>query len=405
MNIRTKPFPNWKNASGQSFGQEEIELLTQVINSGILNRNNGTVVKEFEKEFAALYGVKHAIASTSGTAALHIAMGALELNPGDEVITTPITDMGTIIAILLCNAVPVFADVDPDTGCLDPLAIEKVVSEKTKAVVPVHLFGNPCDLDSILKIADKFGLSVVEDCAQAHLAEYRGKKIGTVGNMGCFSFQQAKQISCGDGGMTITNDDELAAKARLFSDKGWPRDTSGRGHISLGPNYRMTELQGAVALAQTRKVEAIVASVRHSALLLKEKLDALDGIKVTPSYAGAASSWWRFSFQIDTDVINATPTEFNEVLSPQNIPNGLGYIGMPIFGYDMLKFRKTYGTSQCPYTCANARQDITYDIKDLPGAQKILTNLFTVVWNSKYTDEDVEDIYNTIKITVDHFAK
>ena len=212
-----RPFPTVNDASGRWLGEEEKRLLCEVIDSGTLNRVGGSKVEQLETAWAGMMGVPFALAVTSGTSALHTAVAALDLEPGDEIITTPITDMGTVIAILACNLVPIFADVDPRTGIVTAETIEKQISPKTRAIIPVHLFGQPADMDPILALARQHDLKVIEDCAQAHLATYKGRPVGTLGDIGCFSYQQSKQMTTGDGGMVITGDEALAAAGRACS--------------------------------------------------------------------------------------------------------------------------------------------------------------------------------------------
>ncbi|MBC7288054.1 MAG: DegT/DnrJ/EryC1/StrS family aminotransferase, partial [Armatimonadetes bacterium] len=176
--VRTKPWPFDKD-----IGDDELELVAEVIRSKRLNRTQGTFVRRFEDEFAAHFEVKHCVASTSGTAAIHVAVGALELEPGDEVITAPITDMGTVIPILAQNCVPVFADIDPRTYNISRQTIEPCLSERTRAIIVVHLFGNPCDMDPIMELAADRGLKVIEDCSQAHGSMYKGRRVGTIGHL------------------------------------------------------------------------------------------------------------------------------------------------------------------------------------------------------------------------------
>ncbi len=283
---RVRPFATYANASGRSLGDEEKQLLAEVIDSGALNRNDGSKVAALERAWAEMLGVPHAQAVTSGTAALHTAVAALNLEPGDEIITSPITDMGTVIAILACNLVPTFADVDPRTGNITAETIARQISPKTRAIIVVHLFGQPADMDPILALARQHDLRVIEDCAQAHLAAYQGRLVGTMGDLGCFSFQQSKQMTTGDGGLVVSRDEALAVRARLFSDKGWPRGIPGlRGHLFLGMNYRMTELQGAVGLAQARKLPGMVAQRRRTAGSLRELVAAIPGL--IPPYIAA----------------------------------------------------------------------------------------------------------------------
>ncbi|MBC7289107.1 MAG: DegT/DnrJ/EryC1/StrS family aminotransferase, partial [Armatimonadetes bacterium] len=301
-----KPWPSVSNASGRMFGEEELQLIREVIESGCLFRYGGKMVETFEREMAAKYGVKHAVAVTSGTAALHTAVAALDLNPGDEVITTTVTDAGTIIGILQCCCVPTFADVDRRTMIMRPDAIEAAISERTRAVIVVHLFGQPAPMDEIMEIAQRYNLYVIEDCAQAHGATFDGQLVGTIGDIGCFSMQQSKQITTGDGGVVITNDDTLAARARMFHDKYFDRRGEYRGYERLGINYRMNELTGAVALAQLRKMDLILQRRRHTANLLRERLSQIEGIRPPWIHPKAEHSWWIFSFQIDNDLLGCS---------------------------------------------------------------------------------------------------
>jgi dTDP-4-amino-4,6-dideoxygalactose transaminase len=239
--LREKPLP-----SRRDVGAEEMKELVDVIFSGNMYRVGGTKVDEFEREFAKLYGVEHAVASTSGTAAIHVALGAINPDPGSEIVTGPISDIGTIIPILYQNCIPIFADIDPVTYSLDPDSVRRKITDKTVAVIAIHLFGQAANMDELVDVCKEHDLYLIEDASQAHLAEYKGKLAGTIGDLGCFSLQQSKQMTTGDGGVTITNDLDLAERAKLFADKAWPREGgwTQRGYLFLAMNYRMTELQG-----------------------------------------------------------------------------------------------------------------------------------------------------------------
>jgi perosamine synthetase len=227
------------------FDFEELKLVHQALLSQNLCCVGGKMVPDLEREFASAYEVPYAVASTSGTAAIHVALGALDLNPGDEVITAPITDLGTVIPILCQNAIPVFADVD-HTYNMDPADVERKITPETRAIIVVHLFGNPCDMDSMRDIAQRHHLPLIEDCSQTHRTKYRGRYVGTLGDIGCFSFQQSKHMTTGDGGMTITSNKEYWERMKLFADKGYARKGWGRrAYLFHAPNYRMTELVAA----------------------------------------------------------------------------------------------------------------------------------------------------------------
>ena len=196
-----RPLPSDANSSGRNFGSEELELLQQVLESGTLNCTRGTWVKRFETEFGERYGVSYVRCVTSGTAAIHTAVAAVDPEPGDEIITTPITDMGAITPILYQGAIPIFADVDPLTYNVTAETIAPRITERTRAIIVTPLFGNPCDMDPILELARQRGIPVIEDAAQAFFAEYRGRRTGTMGDIGCFSLQQGKHMTTGEGGI------------------------------------------------------------------------------------------------------------------------------------------------------------------------------------------------------------
>ena len=406
--VRDKPLPHTGMPEGRDLGQEEEGLLREVIRSGYLNRYGGCrMVVRFEEETAALYGVPHAVATTSGTASLHTAVAAVNPEPGDEIVTTPLTDMGTIIAIVMQQCIPVFADVDPDTGNITAETIAAKITEKTRAVIVVHLFGGPADMAPILDMARDRGLAVIEDCAQAHLAEYRGRKVGTLGDIGCFSLQQSKQITAGDGGMLITSDDALFDRAALFAGKGWPRssDDAPRGYSFLGINYRMNELTGAVALAQIRKAPAIVERRRASADWLARKLAQIDGVNPPAILPDCRSSWWKFGFKIDGGVLAVSPADFAAAMRAEGISTGCGYIAKPIFDYPSIRDRITFGASRLPWSLPQARKDVCYDVADLPGTARALSEMLVINWSEGISMQDAEDIYRAIVKVAEHYRR
>ncbi len=395
--IREKSFPSVYDRSGRNIGQEELQLLREVIESGALNRNNGNKVAQFEKRFAELHGRKYGIAITSGTAALHLALGVINPNPGDEIITTPVSDMGTIIPILYQNAIPIFADVNPCTLNLDPGDVEKKITERTKAIIVVHFLGFPADMDAFISLGKAHNLIVVEDCCQAFLAEYKGKRVGTIGDIGCFSLQQSKHITCGDGGMMITDKDEYYERARLFSDKAWPRSTPHRDHLFLAPNYRMTELQGAVALAQLNKLEDIVAKRRETGAYLREILRDVDGVILPAESTSKKYSYWFFPLLVDTKQLDVDGLTFARALKAEGIPVNEGYMNKPLYMYDALYLQKTYGSSHCPFDCPHATHQIKYQEGLCPQAEDSLQRLVIIFWNEFYTRQDVEDIAAAVR--------
>ncbi len=396
--LRTKPFPSKKG-----MGKEELNLLTKVIESGFLFRYNGKMVKTFEEEFALTYGIKEAIACTSGTAAIHIALGAINPEPGDEIITSPITDLGTVIPILFQNCIPVFADVDKDTYNLKAEEIEKKITEKTRAIIVVHLFGQPAPVDKILKVARRHNLYLIEDCAQAHLASYKDRLVGTWGDIGCFSLQQSKHITTGDGGITITNNSRLAKRAKLFSDKCYSRDGSSRDPYFLGLNYRMTELQGAVALAQLKKVKGIVKRRRRVAKLLTSGLSKLKGVNPPRILEGAVSSYLLYPLTIDEKRLGRTTSNFVKALSREGIPASNSYAGgKPVYLYKIFQRKATYGKSHCPFDCPRYGKKIEYKKGLCPQAEEALKRLILLPCNEFFTQKDIEDIVRGVEKVAKH---
>src|SRR5690606_7060084 len=265
----------------------------------------GNKVKTFTKKFADMYTVKHCVAASSGTAGVHVALGAIGVTEGDEVITSPITDMGSIIGILYQNAIPVFADLDPSTYNMDPKSIEKKITDKTKAILVVHLAGNAADMDPIMGLARKYDIKVIEDCGQSYMNYYKGRLAGTIGDIGCFSVSDSKHISAVDGGMIIMDDEDLYFKAFKFADKNYDRFTTDQTEAHnvqyIAPNYRMTELQDAVALAQLDKLEWICERRNRYDDALTEGIEDLPGIIPHKVYDGNKSSYWFYMFRIDEE--------------------------------------------------------------------------------------------------------
>jgi len=378
---------------GKRFGEEELKELTEVIESGALNRWVGTKVSLLEEEFAKLLGMKHAIGSTSGTASLHVAMGMVDPAPGDEVITAPITDMGTIVPILYQTAIPIFADVDPESLVLDPAEVERNITDKTKAIIVVHLAGNPADMDAIMEIAKPRDIMVVEDCSQSHLSEYKGRLVGTIGHVGCFSMQQSKHITAGEGGLTVTNDDDLALRGKLFADKGWHRAAYGpRSYTMLGLNYRMTELQGAVGVAQVRKLPDIIARRRHNGDRLSALIGSAQHVRPQKLLGGCKHTYWHYEMLVSPRA-PFTTDEFAAALKAEGVSASAHYIGKPIFlCHQSLAQMKTFGGSAFPFDHPDARKGISYHEGLCPQCEDALERLVIVPMSEFYTDDDVDGI-------------
>lgn len=246
---------NMPIADPQLNGNELNYLLDAFVSTWI--SSSGYYINRFEQDFAAFCGSEHGVAVTNGTAAIHLALLALGIKPGDEVIVPDLTFAATINAVLYTGATPVIVDIEEDSWCIDPEEIEKAITPRTKAIIPVHLYGQPCRMDRICEIAKKYGLYVVEDCAEAHGAEFKGKKVGSFGDIGCFSFFGNKVITTGEGGMCVTDSSKLDQAMRQYRDHGMSREKR-YFHEVVGYNYRMTNLQAAIGVGQVEKMDAIL---------------------------------------------------------------------------------------------------------------------------------------------------
>jgi len=399
-------WPTTSNASGHSFGDEELELLRQVIESGELGWQYGSMVKTFEEEFAARHGASHAVAVTSGTAALHTAMAALRLEVGDEVITSAVTDMGTVIAIVQCNCVPVFADVDRETMLMTPESIAERITDRTRAILCVHLFGQPCEMDALCALCTQHDLHLIEDCAQAHDAEWDNRRVGTIGEIGCFSLQQSKHITTGDGGICITDDEELHRHMVWFHDKYYDRGPENLEPTRIGINYRMSELVGAVALAQTRKLDRIISTRQRNAEIMCAGLEEIEGInppKVHPKVT--QHTWWRLAFTIDEDVLGCDAPTFGQAIGAEGLPFSVAYgRRKPICMLPALADYAAYGSGDFPWEPPYGRA-VPYRAEDYPGTNWAMDNVFGTAWTEGLTEDDVEDMLRGIRKVADYYRE
>jgi len=279
----------------------EQRYVTEAIGSGWIS-SQGRFVTDFEEGFARYCGAGHGVAVTSGTTALHLAFAALGLASGDEVIIPAVTHVAVANMVALTGAKPVLVDVDPTHWTLDPQSLEAAITARTKAVVVVHLYGHPVDMDPVLAIADRHGLTVIEDAAEAHGAEYRGKRTGSLGHVACFSFYANKIITTGEGGMIVTSDEAIAEKARkLRNQADEPGNTRRFWHAEMGYNYRMTNLQAAVGLAQLERLDEFIARHRRTADQYRNGLSGVSGLTLQAEEPWAKNVYWMYSVLVDPD--------------------------------------------------------------------------------------------------------
>lgn len=348
-------------------GEEEIENVVEVLKSGMIAQ--GPKVMEFEEKFANWIGAKYGIATNSGTSALHVALLACGIGEGDEVITTPFTFIASGNAIVYTGATPVFADIDLDTYTIDPDSIEDLITDKTKAILPVQLYGQAADMDKIREIAEKHDLKIIEDAAQAHGAEYNGEKVGTLGDMACFSFYPTKNMTTSEGGMITTNDEELAKKAQIFRAHG---ASERYHHDEIGYNFRMTDIAAAIGLAQLNVIDEFNNKRISNANYLNEQLKDVEGI-VTPK---SPDNYKHVYHQYTILVEKGNRDDWVEFLTNKGIGTGIHY---PIPLYNQPIYKKLGIEGDCPL------------------AEKAADNVISLPVHPSLTKEDLDLVVDAVK--------
>ncbi len=378
--------------------------MCEAIRTGTLTSTKGEFVKRLERRFAEMLGVKHAFACTSGTAAIHCAIAALDPEPGDEIITTAITDMGALSPILYQGAIPVFVDVDPHTYNVTAESIERAISPRTKAIIVTHLFGNPARMDAIVAVAKKHGIPIVEDCAQSFLSRFDAKHVGTFGTIGAFSLQQGKHITTGEGGIVVTDDDALARRIFLFINKAWGYGDKNPDHYFLALNYRMSELCGAVGLAQLEKLEAVVERRKLLARRLDAQLEGVPGVETPQVDAQAEHVYWKYCIRVDERAVPGGVNAVAAALREREIFTAPRYIQKPAFACAVIRDQRTFGNSSWPFSLARP-EAVDYDPKRFPGTYEALERVLVIPWNDRFSEEDVDYIGDAIRGAVEQLRK
>ncbi len=367
---------------------DEINEVIKVMKSQMLTMLAGNVVKTFEKEFADYFGVKHAIATNSGTAALHISVASLNIGPGDEVIVPPFTFIATASAVLHHNAIPIFADIDNKTYNLDPNSVKEKITDRTKAIIPVHLAGISADMDPIMKIAKERNLYVIEDACQSHGAKYKGKLVGTIGDLGCFSFYPSKNMTTGEGGMVVTNSDKLAEQCRLLRHHGEP---SWYNYDRLGWNYRMDEIQGAIGIVQLKKLAKYVKIRNDNAKYLTNAVNGIKGIDppYVPDYCEPAFNYWIGRFH--PEILGLNKQQFIEKL-----PKSKVLYPKPLYETKLFQEKIAYPKG-CPWSCPFYGKKIDYTKIKLPVVEKVSKEIFALDIHPKTSKEMIDDYVKNLK--------
>lgn len=399
MSAGTLQLPSDQDATGRSLGAEELGRLRAVIESGILTATKGEQTAELEARATAVIGRRTAIACSSGTAAVHAAIAAINPEPGDEIITTPITDMGALAPILYQGAIPVFADVDPCHGMVTAETVAAAMSDRTRAIVVTHLFGLPAAVDAIVPVAQAAGVPMIEDCAQAFMTRRAGKLAGTFGLASCYSTQQGKHLTSGEGGLVGTDDAAVARRARMFVNKAWPYGEADPDHEFLALNYRTTELQSAVANAQFDKLADGVVRRRATVRRFAAAIAAVPGLTLPQLEADDVATWWKVPVLVNPDVIAGGPRAVARALASHGVASAPRYIQKPAFECRVFRDQETFGTSRWPFSLA--RPDaVDYDPDRFPGTYTFLDRVLVLPWNERYEDHHADAIAGVLGAVV-----
>lgn len=404
---RVAPFPPYP-----VIGEAERRAVIEVLDEGRLSTfiaspgeqfGGGRRIRRFEQEFAEFHGVRFAIAFNSATAALHAALVACGVEPGQEVIVPPYTFTSTATCALMQGAIPVFADVDGETFCLDPKAVETVVSPRSRAIIPVHLFGQAAPMDELQDVARRHGLRLIEDCAQAPGATYRGRKVGTLADCGVFSFQESKNLMTGEGGMLITDDSVIAEIARLVRNHGEavvaPGEARSYKAEILGWNYRMTEFEAALGLVQLHKLPEQNDARRRLAAHLTRALDGVPGIRVPTLRDECDHVYYVYPLLYEEPVWRINRARFVEAVSAEGIPVSGGYV-KPLYLSPLYQERRAWAFR-------TYQGDPRYQEGICPVTERLhkQTLLLTPVVRPRATERDMDDIAAAIRKVWEHRAE
>lgn len=400
----------------QDLGEDEKRLVMQVLDSKVLSGFlatpgeyflGGEKVKRLEHLVREYYGVRHALAVNSATAGLHAAVAAINVNPGDEILVTPYSMSASATAVVMHNAIPIFVDIDEDNFNMAPEEIRKAVTPETKAIIVVHLFGYPAEMDEIMQIAGEHDLKVIEDAAQAHGCKYKGKFAGTIGDIGVFSFNQNKTITTGEGGIVITNDDELAKRISLIRNHGevivdhYPVETIAG---IIGYNYRMTELEAAVGIAQFNKLDKLNSHRIHLAEYLTEKLQKFKPIITAPGIRDYSKHvYFVYPMKFNSMEVGLSRDTFAEAVRAEGVPIFGGYV-RPIYLEPMYQQLLAYGNDGFPFKGSHVKKEISYPKGIAPVCERMHFQelLTTPICHYPLTENDIDDFIAAVEKVLNH---
>ena len=391
--VRTKPI-----FYSPVIEDDEIDAVVSLLRTRRITALSSSIVKDFEDAFARHVGMKHCVAMNSGTAVLHAAIAACGAGPGDEVIVPAYTFVSSASCILHHNAIPIFADIEPDSYCIDAKDVERKITDKTKAVIPVHLFGYPADMDAVNKVARKHGIKVVEDAAQAHGTKYHGKGAGTLSDAGCFSLQESKNITTGEGGLLVTADDGIAGQARLIRQHGQSEQYK---YVQLGWNYRMTGIEAAIGLVQLGKLGRLNATRKEMADFYRKSLSGIDGL-ILPKEPGGGSihSYHVYAVRLDENKLGFSADVFIKALAAEGVRAPLIY-PEPVYLNPLFTQINAY-PKQCPFACPHYGRKIEYGKGLCPTAEKITREMIRLPLHPAIPMDDLKDVVTAVKKIIEN---
>lgn len=395
-----EPLIKHKIPMGPTIEDDDIEEVVKVLKSRLLSMLAGSYGRRFEEEFARKIGVKHAVAVANGSVALYVALKACGVGPGDEVIVPSFTFTSTVTSVIYANAIPVFADIDPETYTIDPEDVRKKITDKTKAIIAVHLFGHPAEMDELREIADEKGLFLIEDSAQAIGAKYKGKYTGSLGDIAAFSLYATKNITAGEGGVVTTNNDELAERARLIRSHG---ERLRYFSETLGFNFRMTEMQAALALSQLKKLERFN---RERRVRVKKYFEILenysDMIKLPTERKHVVSSWSIFEILLEKPKLASMRDEIFKAVRAEGAPIAIMYPRV-VYKHPFMKNLIGHGKG-CPWKCPfYSGKYVDYRNTRTPIAEEVSRKCLSLYTDPITPLEDIEAIANAIVKVIRYF--
>lgn len=392
-----------------SIGNEEVQAARQVIESGVLSQflgvwhedfYGGPKVREFERNCEMFFDVKHAITVNSATSGLIAAVGAIGIEPGDEIIVSPWTMCASATSILHWNAIPVFADIEPETFCLDPKSVENNITPYTKAIIAVDIFGHSADMDALSAIAEKHGLKIISDSAQAPSAMYKGKYAGTLADVGCYSLNYHKHIHTGEGGILVTNNDEIAERLRLIRNHA-EAVVGDKGETNLanmiGYNFRLGEIECAIGIEQLKKLNSFVGTRQRIADRLSKGLQGLLGLRTPVVKTGCTHVYYYYPMILDVGAIGVKRDKIHAALTAEGVPVANRYQNLHLL--PMYQKKMAYGSNGFPWSSDVCKRDVDYSKGTCPVAEDLNDSTYLALGMCVYdlSDEDIDAIVGAFR--------